>query len=739
MNCEEWLKELKSEEKAHSEFRDAAKQVVERFEDEEDRDDTKYNILWANTEVLHSAVYNKRPTPDIRRRFLDKDKAGKDAAEIAERCVTYALDSYDFDGTADVAIDDYLVAGLGQVRLRYKPYFEQGEAPRVPLEVREAGFDENMNMTYGAYNGDEQVDDYMQDDYGHYMMGDPEEKLVYAEVTCEPVNWSKFRWEPCITWETCDWTAIEHYPTNKELVEMYGKKLAARIPMGYTDQGDKAETDDDHQRARIYEIFDRKERKNIEICEGLNEILKETDDPLTLESYYPFPKPLMATLKNGKFCPIPDFMFYQDQAMELDNITMRIDRLTDELKHRGVYDGSFTALANLEAAGDGEFLPIDDFAQRFNGTQGDLNKVIAAMPLDEIRAALVYLYEAREQIKQTIYEITGIADIMRGTSKASETLGAQQLKTQFGSMRISKRQRKVAQFMRDIVKLKVEIIVENFHPRVIQMMTGMELTEEAYQILTNDMMRSYRIDIETDSTITEDAATEKGQRIELVTAVTGFIEKTGPMVQAGMLPANLAKELLGFAIRGFKIGGAIEDALDEMGGDEGDPRMQEMQGKMQQFQQQVQQMATEFVEGKEQEFKKQMGAMEKKLFEAEKTVAITKKTSEVSIATKQIEGDIQVKTQQDKNEIGAQLEIFKAQLQAIQKIPEERETNMQDLAEFIATAFKLQQDNNQQVFDGLQGQITEGKKASADILEFVKKPAKIIRDNKGRVTGATRE
>ena len=46
------------------------------------------------------------------------------------------------------------------------------------------------------------------------------------------------------------------------------------------------------------------------------------------------------------------------------------------------------------------------------------------------------LYQQREQIKAVIYELTGLSDIARGASKASETLGAQQLKSQWGSIRL---------------------------------------------------------------------------------------------------------------------------------------------------------------------------------------------------------------------------------------------------------------------------------------------------------------
>jgi hypothetical protein len=64
-------------------------------------------------------------------------------------------------------------------------------------------------------------------------------------------------------------------------------------------------------------------------------------------------------------------------------------------------------------------------------------------------AALESLYEAREKVKQDLYDITGIADIIRGVSDPSETMGAQQIKSNFATLRIGDHQRAVQEFARE--------------------------------------------------------------------------------------------------------------------------------------------------------------------------------------------------------------------------------------------------------------------------------------------------
>lgn len=736
MNYKDWTDALRAEEKAHEDYRKEAQQVVDRYEDEEKRDDSKFNILWSNTEVLHSALYAKSPIPDIRRRFLDKDPNGKEAAEVAERAASYCIDTYDFDGTIDISLDDYLISGLGQVRLRYTPYFEEKET-RIDLEMMQTGIDPvYYQPTYGMFNGEQQVDEYEEDEQGCYICGEPEEEKVYEEVSAESVNWNLFRWQPAKRWDDVDWSCIDHYMTIEELKDDdILKDRADDIPLGYGDNGEKDVEEDQASMALIHEIFDKKERKYIYIAEGLNEIIAEIDDPLELEGFYPFPKPLHATLKNGKFIPIPDYMFYEDQAIELDLVTQRITKLTEQLKYRGVYDGSFKELQNVANADDGEFMSVDDFQERFQG-KGDLDKVIAAMPIDDIQQVLVGLHKSREEIKQVIYEITGIADIMRGASNAQETLGAQQLKTQFGSMRMGKRQRNVASFIRDIVRLKVEIMVENFSTETLEQMTGKEISPEVEQILKDDLMRSYRIDIETDSTIAEDAAQEKQSRIELVTAVTAFMEKVGPMVQAQMLPMNVATELLGFVFRGFKIGRSLEDVLDEMSNSDQDPKQAQMQQQMQRQVEQMKQQVGQHVQQMQEAHGKEKEALEGKLFEAQKKLAINVESSNVRIAESKIKGDIAIQTQQDKNEMSGQLEIFKAQLDAILKIPEEKSNQMDEMINMIGQAFIALQSENEQKFTDINGRIDETGQNISQISDYMKRPAKAVKQKDGSWTAS---
>jgi len=83
------------------------------------------------------------------------------------------------------------------------------------------------------------------------------------------------------------------------------------------------------------------------------------------------------------------------------------------------------------------------------------------------------------------------------------------------------------------------------------------------QIMRSDKLRSYRVDVETDSTVFEDAQMERQSRIEFVNTLGAYMEKALGVVQAAPELTPIAFQALEFMVRGFKIGREFEDLIDE--------------------------------------------------------------------------------------------------------------------------------------------------------------------------------
>ncbi len=68
---------------------------------------------------------------------------------------------------------------------------------------------------------------------------------------------------------------------------------------------------------------------------------------------------------------------------------------------------------------------------------------------------------------------------MRGETDASETATAQQLKSNYGSVRIRDRRDEMVRIARDIVRIAAEIMAENFQPQTLLEMSQLEIATNA--------------------------------------------------------------------------------------------------------------------------------------------------------------------------------------------------------------------------------------------------------------------
>src|SRR6266850_7266427 len=115
-----WKKELQLAGKREKDWRDAAEKIIKRYRGEEKKKN-RFNVLWANTEILRPAVYNSKPNPDVRRRFRDADPVGKAVGEVLERSLFVLVDGDSTDGAIRNDVLDALLPGRGISRIRYVP------------------------------------------------------------------------------------------------------------------------------------------------------------------------------------------------------------------------------------------------------------------------------------------------------------------------------------------------------------------------------------------------------------------------------------------------------------------------------------------------------------------------------------------------------------------------------------------------------------------------------------------
>ena len=541
-----WLKAIKEARGVEREWRTRAHRVVERYRDERQTSDSscRMNILWSNTDVLMAALYSRTPAPDVRRRWMGDDQAARDAALALERYLTYSLDTYNFDSTIRDALKDYLLVGRGTARVKLSTDTYEKEDITETVEMGEDGMPFTSTETTLS------------------------EEIVDQQITCEPVHWADLVIQPARCWREVEWIAFRHMLDRDELKAQFGD-IGADVDFTHARDSESQETDgrdlDSEStagRAEVYEVFDKRNRKRVFVTLGYDKVLEEEDDPYGLADFYPIPEPLYSVRTTGTLIPIPEMTLYQDQINELDMVTERIAALTDALKRRGVYDASMDVLAQLATADDNVFLPVDNYAAMLE--RGGLGGVLAEAPIQNIAAVLQQLYQSRALIIETIFEVIGISDITRGVSADRETATTSRSKAFFGSLRLVNRKREVIRFIRDIMRLKAEIVAEHLDPVVMSAATQIKIGPEVFMALRDEMGRGYRIDIESDESVAYDEAAERQQRIEVLTAAGNFIGQSAELVQSGALPFEAAKQLLMFGLRGFKKGRELEDLFESL-------------------------------------------------------------------------------------------------------------------------------------------------------------------------------
>jgi hypothetical protein len=108
------------------------------------------------------------------------------------------------------------------------------------------------------------------------------------------------------------------------------------------------------------------------------------------------------------------------------------------------------------------------------------------------------------------------------------------------------------------------------------------------EVLRDDKLRGFKIDIETDSTVQPDADAEKQARTELLTGIGQFSQAMGAAIQAGVMTPELAQTLIQWALRAFKMGASVEEELEGMNQAQAlTPAMQQAQKQQQEQAQQI--------------------------------------------------------------------------------------------------------------------------------------------------------
>ena len=501
----------------------------------------------------------------------------------------------------------------------------------------------------------------------------------------DTVYWEDFIYEPARTWTGVNWVGRRLLLTKSEVVEKFGEE--ALQTMDYARQsGDTALTPAEltSGKYRVYEIWDKRKKQVVYVSKGQEEPVATLDDPYHLPGFYPCPRPLIANVTTTKFLPVTDYHIAQDQYNQLDTIYARIQLILEAVKVAGAYDSSAPEIGRILNTAENTLIPVDNWAMyaERGGTKG----LIDWYPVEQVVTVLQQLQAQFEVSKTILYEITGMSDIVRGASNQYETAQAQQIKAQFASVRLNGAQKEVAVFVRDILRIMMEMMCNLYSDEKFVAIVGnlnqpdQPFIAQAMEVLRDNFQASYNIDIESNSLTQADWALERQQRMDIVTTLGQMLQTAGQMVATVPDILPLLVQMMKFAIAGFKGSQELEGWLDQqldamlqqqqMAKKNPPPpkpspeeikaqgQMQKIQGEMQLKQQEAQQEAAlrqqdaaldQQSKQQELEFQRQMHVMDMRIKELE--LQFKQQEHAMDLRTEAVQGGMKLQHQERMNEL----------------------------------------------------------------------------------------
>lgn len=529
-----WLDRIKAAEKREDRWMKAAEKAEQAYlaDDENGQRAPEFNILYSNIETVVPSVYNSTPAPDIRPRHGVDDAVAKVVCDIMERAIAAQIDDNALDREIEDMAQDAFLAGRGVVRVRF-------DADEVPAEMAiQIVLDEDGNE--------------VEEEVEISPAGLTNERVIY-----ENVSWRDYREGPAKRWRDVPWVCYRHEVSEEERRRIEDPELMAKQP--------EYETKEEDLDCTIWEIWCKETGRVYMVIEESGHVISIQEDPLGLSGFFPQAEPVQPIGATGKRCPVNPYSIYKTLAEELNTATRRINAIMKGLKVRGIIAGDATVAETLSTLGDWELGSVANIENL--AATGGLDKAIMWAPVDKAIAVLQQLYVEREQTKAAIYEITGLSDIIRGQSEANETATAQQIKTQWGSVRIQKLQRLIQWQVRDLFKITAEVMQNSFRTEQLLKVSGVQIEPEQEQPVLQMLQQPVdhvKIDVESDSTIRADLTKSRGEMAEFLNGTSTFIATMAPIAEQAPQAVGPMLQMYAAFARQFNLGKSAEDALDQV-------------------------------------------------------------------------------------------------------------------------------------------------------------------------------
>ena len=442
--------------------------------------DAKLDLFWASMEIMKPAVYARPPVPAVAPLFKDNKELNNVTADVLERSVTATLTMTNIDDVMRHVRDDVIFT--------------------------------NRGVIWASYESDG--------------------KSGGQKACIEYLDRMDFMHEPARTWAEVGWVARRAWMTRGDMRKRFKKhsgdayQNAKFTTRRDDDQDEKSQT----KKAGVWEVWHKADNKVYWVTEGVDVLLDSGEPHLKLSGFFPCPRPAYGTLKRRSLVPVPDWERYAVHFRKISDLTGRIYLLLDQVRMMGIVGGGGDIADAVEDMMRGN---DDSVIVRVNTVSTDINSLVAWLPLNEVAQAIQGLIQARAQLIEDFYQLSGISDIMRGATESEETLGAQQLKSQYGSVRVRCKIDELQRIAADTTRIIAEIIAENFTQKRILELAQMDIPSKSdIEKRIDEVENAAKEELEALKAKAQEAAQQaQGQQIDPAQAQQAFEQAQQQIIQ----------------------------------------------------------------------------------------------------------------------------------------------------------------------------------------------------------------
>lgn len=553
---------------------------------------TRFPLWWSCLKIRQPLCLARLPIPVLKDTQGD-DPLGRTACVIGERFMRSILKTFDALEEFQSSVDDFLVTNFGWGRAFYKKdecYEEEKirlqmieQQPQEPMldEMGQPIPQEPLPPIFVTQDGQEiPQEQVLEDDLGFYYKSGENVLIENEQVYFESGMYCNLYVDPDVRkWNAITRLAFEYPYTKREFIKKFGKEAYAKLDFDVERKKDQDEC------IKVYEYHDKFLKEVRWFAENSEEFFQpveiaslseevDNSDLYGLSNFFPVAQPMIMNASTKEFWPTPEFFQVQDLIDDIHQIASRMTLLTKAIRVRFLFDSSVAELKQLIGeTGEGGGLGVPNLEQALMNAGGKLTNLVAYFPVQEMIQGLENMYRAFEQRLNSFYQVTGISDLIRGQSDTGveKTYGERQMEGKFALNRIEPYQRKVQEWIKDNYQLLMEMGLKLFSDQTIDdYITPQTLDPEdkqrylpALELLKSNKRRRFRVDFETDSTISINEQWKKKQAIELANTLTKAMESVANVAQTQPELAGTELQVLKHMIGEFSDGKLFIDEIQD--------------------------------------------------------------------------------------------------------------------------------------------------------------------------------